>query len=307
MSTSKQIEKLVAEFAARKPVRAGSLIISVFGDCICQHGNSVWLGSLITALQPFGINARQIRTAVFRLVQEDWLMSKQTGRKSYYSFTESGHRHYEQAARRIYSVRAKPWNKKWTLLITANVPAEQREQLRKELSWQGFGTISSGLYVHPAADQRAVDDTLQELGLADKVVVFEAGSTELTTESNIRYFSEQCWDLPTIGRRYDDFMQRFRPVADSLAADNRAPAPFQSFLLRTLLIHEYRRVLLHDTDLPDELLPADWPGKSAADLTATIYRAVQQNAVCYITREMQTTTGRPARPGRAYFRRFGGL
>ena len=299
--------ELVAEFAARKPVRAGSLIISVFGDAICQHGNSVWLGSLIDALKPFGINARQTRTAVFRLAREDWLMSKQIGRKSYYSFTASGNRHYEQAARRIYAAGGGAWNGKWTLLITANVPAEKREQLKKELDWQGFGGLSSGLYVHPAADGAAVDDTVQELGLVDKVVVFEARTAELTAKSNIRNFSEQCWDLPAIERRYDDFLQRFRPVADALAADKRPPEPFQSFLLRTLLIHEYRRILLHDAGLPDELLPANWLGRSAADLTANIYRAVQRNAVGYILREMETIAGRPPPPRRGYFRRFGGL
>ena len=54
-----QISKLVAEFAGRKPVRTGSLIISVFGDAVSQHGSAVWLGSLIKVLEPFGLNQRQ--------------------------------------------------------------------------------------------------------------------------------------------------------------------------------------------------------------------------------------------------------
>ena len=135
----KQISELVAEFAGRKPVRTGSLIISVFGDAVSQHGSAVWLGSLIKVLEPFGLNQRQIRTAVFRLVKEDWLVARQLGRRSYYSFTETisgpealregcapdllrslqpaarrsyysftetGQRHYEKAARRIYYAAA---------------------------------------------------------------------------------------------------------------------------------------------------------------------------------------------------------
>ena len=62
-----------------------------------SHGSAVWLGSLIKVLEPFGLNQRQIRTAVFRLVKEDWLVARQLGRRSYYSFTETGQRHYEKA------------------------------------------------------------------------------------------------------------------------------------------------------------------------------------------------------------------
>ena len=109
----KQVSKLVAEFARRKPVRSGSLIISVFGDAVSQHGSAVWLGSLIRVLEPFGLNQRQIRTAVFRLVQQDWLVARQVGRRSYYSFTAAGQRHYEKAARRIYyagpGTESGPW------------------------------------------------------------------------------------------------------------------------------------------------------------------------------------------------------
>ena len=68
----KQSSKLVDEFACRKPVRTGSLSISIFGDSVSQHGSTAWLGSLIKVLEQFGLNQRQVRTAVFRLVQEDW-------------------------------------------------------------------------------------------------------------------------------------------------------------------------------------------------------------------------------------------
>ncbi len=306
MSISGQIEKLIAEFANRKPLRAGSLIISVFGDSICQQGNSVWLGNLITVLQPFGINARQIRTAVYRLVQEDWLMGRQIGRKSYYSLTDSGHRHYEQAARRIYSAGAKPWNKKWTMLITASVPVKKREALKKALNWQGFGSLSSSVYVHPAADQKSVDATLQQMDIADTVVVFEAKTAALTTREGMQNLAGQCWNLPQIEQRYQAFMQRFLPVARALDT-GKQPPPLQSFLLRTLLIHEYRRILLHATDLPDELLPVNWSGRAAANLTATIYRTVQQAAVAYISSEMQTIAGPLSAPRHSYYTRFGQL
>jgi phenylacetic acid degradation operon negative regulatory protein len=42
--------------------------------------------------------------------------------------------------------------------------------------------------------------------------------------------------------------------------------PSQYFVNRFMLIHEYRRFLYHDPELPQELLPADWRGTEAANL-----------------------------------------
>jgi DNA-binding transcriptional regulator PaaX len=39
--------------------------------------------------------------------------------------------------------------------------------------------------------------------------------------------------------------------------------PEQAFVVRTLLIHKCRRVLLRDPRLPAALLPLDWPGAAA--------------------------------------------
>ena len=46
----------------------------------------------------------------------------------------------------------------------------------------------------------------------------------------------------------------------------------QASLLRTLLIHDYRRVLLRDPELPDALPPPHWPGQQARALCQELYR-----------------------------------
>jgi len=48
--------------------------------------------------------------------------------------------------------------------------------------------------------------------------------------------------------------------------------------LRLLLIDEYRRVILHDSHLPSELLPIHWVGDTAYALCREIYLAIQLNA-----------------------------
>ena len=98
------IENLVAEFSARRPIRCTSLIVTLFGDVVSQHGGVIWLGSLVEALSLLGVYERLVRTSTFRLVQEGWLESVRSGRRSFYRFTDYGRQEYERAARRIYAV-----------------------------------------------------------------------------------------------------------------------------------------------------------------------------------------------------------
>ena len=61
------------------PPRSKSLVMTIFGDAIAPHGGAVWLGSLIELLAPFGVNDRLLRTSVFRLAQEGWLVGQPRG------------------------------------------------------------------------------------------------------------------------------------------------------------------------------------------------------------------------------------
>ncbi len=300
------VEKLLIDFKSRTPVRAGSLIISVFGDSLSQHGNSIWLGSLIEALAPFGLNPRQIRTAVFRLVQENWLHSQQVGRRSYYSFTDFGIRHYEKAARRIYISQKEDWDGKWTVVIPAFVANDKRDELRKELLWLGYGAIAPGISAHPSGVRQSLDETLQEMNLTNKVVVLSAETEELTSRACLKQLAHSTWKLDEIEVRYEQFLRQFRATFSAVKKARNIESK-DCFLIRTLLIHEYRRILLSDADLPSELLPVNWPGKTAFELTTKLYKAVHQGAMQYIKSNMETIDGQLPEAGRKYYARFGGL
>lgn len=306
MSRLKSIDNLLADFARRTPVRAGSLIISVFGDSVSRHGNSVWLGSLINVLAPFGLNARQIRTAVFRLSKEGWLKARQVGRRSYYSFTDFGVRHYEKAARRIYGSRRSRWDGTWTLVIPAFLFNQKRDHLRRDLLWSGYGAVTPGLMAHPAGDWQSLDEILHEHNAADKVAVLQAHAGKAASRAVLKRLASECWRLDELALRYEEFQETFHPVMQAMKKA-RKPEPDQCFQVRTLLIHEYRRIVLHDTDLPDELLPADWSGRRAHALTANLYRLVHDRAQRYIESQLESAEGHLPHADAVYFQRFGGL
>ncbi|MEM7018233.1 MAG: phenylacetic acid degradation operon negative regulatory protein PaaX, partial [Pseudomonadota bacterium] len=259
------IESLLGSWRQRRPIRAGSLIISIFGDTVSAHGGSIWLGSLIEAVEPFGINERLVRTSVYRLVQDDWLSVEKQGRRSYYRFSEYGQREYRRAARRIYAASHPFWNGRWTLVIPLELTEGEREDFRKSLMWQGFGQIKPGVFAHPNDDRRSLDELLADMALTDKVIVLDAQSPETQTQQSLHEFVQNLWSLEELEGRYQKFLQNFQPILQH--AETAEITPVQAFLVRTLLIHEYRRALLHDPDIPELLLPADWPGTKALRLT----------------------------------------
>jgi phenylacetic acid degradation operon negative regulatory protein len=58
-----------------------------------------------------------------------------------------------------------------------------------------------------------------------------------------------------------------------------------------LLIHEYRRILLRDPNLPDELLPASWSGLEARQLCQALYHDTLQASEAYLIETVLTLEG----------------
>jgi phenylacetic acid degradation operon negative regulatory protein len=78
-------------------------------------------------------------------------------------------------------------------------------------------------------------------------------------------------------------------------------------VIRTLLIHEYRKIHLQDPLLPPALLPAEWIGAAAYQLSKQLYSAVFRRAELYLSNTASTMTEPlPAADSSAYAR-FGGL
>jgi len=98
----------------------------------------------------------------------------------------------------------------------------------------------------------------------------------------------------------------FRPVIKAISSAVKVDEK-QSFMVRTLLIQEYRKVLLRDPQLPAELLPPDWKGTAAYQLCRNLYLATHQGADQYLSSAMETIDGPLPPPGAAFWARFGGL
>lgn len=304
MSAEAACSKLLQEFRARPTLRSGSLITTVFGDAIAPRGGTVWLGSLIRVMADFGVSERLVRTSVFRLARDGWLQSDQIGRRSYYSLTDQGRERFEQATHRIYGTPASDWDGEWCLLLLSGLDTESRDIVRKECGWLGFGPMSANVLAHPSPDPAELDVTIRRIGVGDKLVVMRGRTVR--SEAAMRALTCSCWSLDDIDARYRAFVQCFRPLMKALSGGPQLTEK-SSFLMRTLLIQEYRKVLLRDPWLPAELLPLNWHGAAAYQLCRNLYRRVHAAADSYLDDTIETADGPLPPPNPSFTQRFGGL
>jgi phenylacetic acid degradation operon negative regulatory protein len=295
----------IAQFLASDPPRSKSLVVTIFGDAIVPHGGTVWLGSLIELLAPFGVNDRLLRTSVFRLAQEGWLGAQRDGRRSSYSITPGAMARFIHAYRRIYAPLELHWDGSWTLVLAGDLDAAERATVRKELLWEGYSMIAPGLLGHPSGDADALRELLQRLGVADKLYVCRASALPGMGARPLGELAAQGWDLSGVAGGYRRFIEQFQPLLALLGGQELAPQ--QAFMVRTLLIHAYRRVQLHDPQLPVELLPEPWPGAQAYELARDIYRLVADAAEQHILAALRREDPQAGAVEASFHQRFGGL
>lgn len=297
------IRRWLARTLAADPPRAKSLIVTVWGDALAPHGGEAWLGDLIRLLAPFNINERLVRTSVFRLARDGWIEGTSHGRVSRYRLTADGARRFDDAHRRIYDRPADDWHGDWELVLADGLAAGPRAALRQELHWAGFGELAASAFLRPRDAARALPSVLAAPAVARHAVVLRA--TDLPDAAPLANVTTRAWDLDALAGDYRRFLHRFGSVIERFAAD-AAQDPAQCFMVRTLLIHAYRRVLLRDPLLPAALLPLDWPGAAAYALCRDFYRRTHRCAERHLT-TMLAQGGALTPASASFFTRFGGL
>ena len=289
------------------PPRAPSLIVTIWGDSIAPHGGVAWLSTLIRLLEPLGVNERAVRTGVFRLSRDGWLASEPVGRRSRYRLTDEGRARFARAFHRVYDAPFEPWNGEWegVLVQPESSSPGSRRRLRDELGWAGFAAFAPGLHLRPARRDGAVARIVESLGLDRSVTGFDARESPQAELATLAARAETVYRLGSLAGDYRRFMARHAGVARAFAG-SREPDAAQAFALRTLLVHEYRRVRLRDPQLPREVLPADWPGGPAYTMCRDVYRMAQPLAHAHLAAAFAADDAALPPPEPSFYRRFAG-
>ena len=251
-------------------ISARSMLVTVLGDSVLPVTKTLWLSCLFELAAPFGFSERLVRTSMFRLVAEGWMSNERIGRRSRYSMTLLAVRESEDADRRIYCTASQEWDGWWTFAVvdTPSMPAAERDRITKHLRWHGFVSLGRGLMASPSATEHGLRELLD---LVDPVAAVPTGRAELADLGDLVEggFFHEAFRTADTEAAYRDFLARYRRWQRD---DFAAATPLEAYGLRTMLVHEFRRIRLRAPDVPAELLPPDWIGNDAYELAGDLYR-----------------------------------
>ncbi len=266
-------EDLIDTIRQLGSLRVWSVIITFFGDTVMPRGGVVSASVLATVCSCLGIKQEALRVALYRLAKDGWIDRQKEGRNSFYALSESGLENFLPASRRIYA-DGPELRGPWRLAILPVAEREDRAAHDRKLRSAGFIPLSNSLFLGaaqsgPAPDQSAV------------------------MEGTFREFPD--WIRATLApeplqREYAALRHALAPAADVISTFGPLK-PEVAVALRTLIIHQWRRLLLRHPDLPPEMLPTGWQGETCRGLVLTLHQRISLNASPWLDEAVGPKTG----------------
>ncbi|MFL6060415.1 MAG: PaaX family transcriptional regulator C-terminal domain-containing protein [Marmoricola sp.] len=236
-------------------MHARSALFDLYGDHLRARGGSAPVAALIRALDPLGIRAPAVRTAISRMVVQGWMDPVSTPSGPGYALTERARVRLDEAGARIYRTGTDPWDGTWHLRVLAPIgDRPRRERVRTQLRFLGMAPVSESTWASPRPSAEV------DRMLAEEQVEVVALSTRDPSPADALL---AAFDTPSLGAAYAAWLAEARGLIGPVRAGSRVE-DVSAFVVRSELVHSWRKFLFTDPGLPAELLPAAWPGHAAA-------------------------------------------
>lgn len=276
------------------------------GDMILPHGGTIGLSSLVRMGTALGLDERLTRTTAVRLVYDGWFTTEKVGRQSFYTVTGEPLERFMRYSPRIYDAYTGAWSGEWRLLLMVGqkLNARQQAKLKADLQWEGAGELAPGMFAYPFDDVETLHRVLSEHGVLGDTLILSAPVRNVASAGLVARLAQTTWSLDAIEHEYEEFVAAFSPILR--AVGSASVTPETAFVIRTLLMLRYRKVVLKDPQLPSEMLPVKWAGHAARSLCRNLYFTIVDASEAFLREVGRTQFGAfgPASP--ALMQRFGG-
>lgn len=262
-------------------MRARSALFDLYGDHLRNRGGAAPIAALVRLLAPVQIAAPAVRTAVSRMLRQDWLTPVRLGRQRGYALTGRAVRRLDAAGARIYRTARREWDGRFDLLVLTP-PADRtaRARLAAQLQLFGYGHIGDGsTWLSPWHS----DEAARLLGEAE--VPHERFRAR--HEGDALALVARAWDLRDLGLAYGKFIDELEPVVSAIGPTSADEAAYAA---RFRLVHAFRSFLFRDPQLPSVLLPQGWAGSAAAAFFDAQAARLRPAADRYVDRMLAETT-----------------
>jgi phenylacetic acid degradation operon negative regulatory protein len=256
---------------------AQHLLATLLGSYGIGRGEPVPAGMFPRLLAEFGISPAGARNALSRVARRGLLEPIGAGRSRAYRMSEAARALQERRTRQFTTFGEPPprWDGTWTLVLYS-VPEDDRtlrQALRTRLTRAGFGVMRDGVWATPRDRQAEAAGVVKLIEPAPAAVA----RAELVMSSPAFADLGRMFPLVELKAEYDHFVSQFAPVVGRLNGADVAPP--EALVTRTRLMDTWREFADADPDLPDELLPADWPRARARAVFTELDEALRSLAV----------------------------
>ncbi|MBB6377462.1 phenylacetic acid degradation operon negative regulatory protein [Pseudonocardia eucalypti] len=254
------------------------MVFDILAGYLRHRGGEVRLRNLVSLMRCFDIPETTVRVVAMRLRNDGWLSSLREGRETVYTVTDAGWKLLDEGSDRIFNRPFGPWDGQWHMVIYSVPEMERtlRDQLRKKLSWLGFGPLSAAIWLSPH-DRREQVLTAFADQPSVQMDVFRARSMGLEADRSI---VSRAWDLEALDRAYVEYLEVYRPRLVAYRAGELGGA--DALVERMKLIDDYRGFPFSDPDLPPELLPVGWHGRRAHEVFLEAHGLLRPAAEAYV-------------------------
>lgn len=254
-------------------MQARSVVFDLFGGFVRDFGGEISLQHLTALLECFDVPPDSARVVMSRLTREGWFEVRRQSRTSWYSPSSKGWHLLDEGLERIMRRPGpEPWDGTW-VVVTFSVPETQRAartRLKTALAWLGFGQLAPSIWISPHELFREAEEALAKEPSA-RYEIFEARGRGARSDADR---ASACWDLDELAQDYRDFIAWCEQLrAGALDLKSR-----EALVVRTELVHAYRKFLFRDPELPVELLPREWPAAAAFDGFLSAFEALTPEA-----------------------------
>lgn len=263
----------------RAPLVAGtrlgsppSLLLVLFGDYWLDAEGGLPSAALVALLGDFGVNDAAVRAALSRMVKRGLLDSSKSGRNTAYRASPRGQQVLRNASFRIvdFGARTHEWAGVWSM-VAFDLPENARSlgsAVRNRLSWLGFAPLYQEVWISPHDRHEAAVGELLALGVP--ATAFQATFAESGIPTRM---PQNAWNLDDLATRYRRFLERAEAALRDVAAARLTPAA--AVVERTGLVESWLELSSDDPELPQSILPADWPRERARTLLLRAHSALE--------------------------------
>lgn len=240
-----QFSDLVTCLTGDQPPRVWSLLVTVFGELAQEDGVRI-SGALLRHLSDLiGYKPEAVRVALHRLRKDGWIESQRQGRNSDYFLTDWGRAQSAGASPRIYA--SGPQAERAWLVVQ-----EPGRSPASDTSSGAWLTSNLRLSPHPGAD-------------ADALVLPIAEAESLPP-----WMRAKLCDVEIAGLAHK--LTAALAALDAQEAALERLGAVEQAVLRVLIVHDWRRIVLRTPELPDHVFPADWPVPRCREMVARALR-----------------------------------